>query len=98
MIPVVKPEWVDASMERQRLAQVRPYSPDPSLFFSGVVASIAELPAGDQEAICGGIMAMGGQCSNVLNKYITHIVALNMDNVRVEITLEGGIVVNDDTG
>lgn len=83
MIPVVKPEWVDASIERQRLAQVRPYNPDPRFFFAGVVASIADLPQGDKEAICGGIIAMGGQCSHAISKFNTHIVALNMDNVGI---------------
>lgn len=83
MIPIVKPEWVGACIERSRLAQVRPYNPDPRFFFSGVVATIAELPPGDKEAICGGIIAMGGQCTHALNKFTTHLVSLNMDSVSI---------------
>jgi hypothetical protein len=81
MIPVVTPEWVQHSVSKGRIAHVRPFTPDPRFFFSDVMATIAELPFGDKEAICGGIIAMGGQYSNHLTKFTTHIVALNMDNV-----------------
>jgi len=81
MIPVVKPEWVDFSIQKDRIAHVRPYTPDPRFFLCGIVATIAELPVGDKEAICGGIIAMGGQYGSSLTKFTTHIVALNMDNV-----------------
>jgi hypothetical protein len=81
MIPVITPEWVRHSVLKKRIAHVRPFTPDPRFFFSDVVATIAELPAGDKEAICGGIIAMGGQFSSHLTKFTTHIVALNMDNV-----------------
>lgn len=82
MIPVVRPEWVSFSVKVDRLAHVRPFTPDPRFFFSDVVATVAELPPGDKEAICGGIIAMGGQYSNHLTKLTTHIVALSTDNVR----------------
>jgi hypothetical protein len=81
MIPVITPEWVRHSVLKKRNAHVRPFTPDPRFFFSDVVATIAELPAGDKEAICGGIIAMGGQFSSHLTKFTTHIVALNMENV-----------------
>lgn len=81
MKPIVTPAWVDTSITRKRLAHVRPFTPDPRLFFSGVNATVAELPAGDKEAICGGIIAMGGQYSSNLTKFTTHVVALNMDSV-----------------
>ncbi|KAL7274802.1 regulator of Ty1 Transposition [Rhizina undulata] len=82
MIPVVTPEWVKTSVQKQRLAHVRPFTPDPRFFFSGVMATVVELPTGDKEAICGGIIAMGGQYSNALTKFTTHVVALNMDNEK----------------
>lgn len=81
MIPVVTPEWVKHSALKKRVAHVRPFTPDPRFFFSNVVATVAELPPGDKEAICGGIVAMGGQYSHHLTKFTTHIVALNTDNV-----------------
>lgn len=83
MIPVVTPEWPRVSLQKKRLAHVRPYNPDPRFFFSGVMVTVAELPSGDKEAICGGVIAMGGQYSGNLTKFTTHIVALNMDNVSL---------------
>lgn len=76
MIAVVKPEWVVASLNKNKLAQIRPYSPDPKLFFAGVTVSCADLPAGDKDAIIGGVVAMGGQYSGSLSRLVTHIVAL----------------------
>ncbi|KAI5800123.1 BRCT domain-containing protein [Geopyxis carbonaria] len=80
MVPVVKPGWVRHSVKTKRIAHVRPWTPDPRFFFSGVMATVADLPVGDKEAICGGILAMGGQFSNHLTKFTTHLVTLNMDN------------------
>ncbi|KAF8474707.1 hypothetical protein BDZ91DRAFT_844988 [Kalaharituber pfeilii] len=82
MKPIVTPQWVQTSIAKKRIAHVRPYTPDPRLFFSGVNATVVELPVGDKEAICGGILAMGGQYSSSLSKFTTHIVALNMDNEK----------------
>ena len=81
MKPIVTPAWVDTTIAKKRLAHVRPFTPDPQFFFSGVIATVAELPVGDKEAICGGIIAMGGQYNGNLTKFTTHLVALNMDNV-----------------
>ncbi|RPB14927.1 BRCT domain-containing protein [Morchella conica CCBAS932] len=80
MIPVVTPAWVTASLDKGRMVHVRPYNPDPRFFFSGVMATVAELPEGDKEAICGGVVAMGGQYTGHLTRFTTHVVALNMDN------------------
>ena len=81
MIPVVTPEWVAISLRQNRLAPVRPFNPNPRLFFSDVRATVAELPTGDKEAISGGIIAMGGRFSDRLSIVTTHIVALNLENV-----------------
>lgn len=85
MIPVITQEWPKVSLQKKRLAHVRPYNPDPRFFFSGVMVTVAELPSGDKEAICGGVIAMGGQYSSNLTKFTTHIVALNMDNVSLRV-------------
>jgi hypothetical protein len=79
-VPVVKPEWVDMSVSRKRILPVRPYSPDPRLFFSGVVITCADIPEGDKDAIVGGVVAMGGQYTGVVTKMTTHIVALTEEN------------------
>lgn len=76
LISVVKPGWIIASLSKNRLAQIRPYSPDPRLFFAGVTICCADLPPGDKDAIIGGVVAMGGQYSGSLTRLVTHIVAL----------------------
>ncbi|KAI9851664.1 MAG: hypothetical protein M1838_003133 [Thelocarpon superellum] len=83
-VSVVKPAWVTASVAKQRLAPMRPYSPDPRLFFSGVTLTCVDLPEGDKEAIIGGVLAMGGQYSASLTKMVTHIVALTEDNEKCQ--------------
>ncbi|KAA8908448.1 BRCT domain-containing protein [Sphaerosporella brunnea] len=88
MIPVVRPEWVRHSVLKKRIAHVRPFTPDPRFFFSDVAATIADLPLGDKEAICGGVIAMGGQYSTHLTKFTTHIVALNMENEKCKQAIE----------
>lgn len=77
---VVKPDWVKASLAKGRLANPRQYSPDPRLFFSGLVVCCADLPSGDSDAIIGGVLAMGGLYSSPVSKMVTHIVALTMDS------------------
>ena len=77
---VVKSDWVTASIAKGRLANPRQYSPDPRLFFSGLVVCCADLPSGDSDAIIGGVLAMGGLYSSPVSKMVTHIVALTMDS------------------
>lgn len=83
-VQVVRPTWVTASVASDKLAHPRKYSPDPNLFMSDVVATCADLPLGDKDAIAGGILAMGGNWSSKLTSQVTHIVALTMDNDKVE--------------
>ena len=77
---VVKPDWVRASIAKGRVANPRQYSPDPRLFFSGLVVCCADLPSGDSDAIIGGVLAMGGLYSSPVSKLVTHIVALTMNS------------------
>ena len=79
MIPVAKPEWVTACVTKGRLANPRQYSPDPRLFFSGVVVCCADLPDGDKDAIIGGVLAMGGLFTSSVSRLVTHIVALTLE-------------------
>lgn len=84
---VVKPDWVKASITKGRLANPRQYSPDPRLFFSGLVVCCADLPSGDADAIIGGVLAMGGLYSSAVSKMVTHIVALTTDSDKCQAAL-----------
>ena len=84
---VVKPDWVNASITKGRLANPRQYSPDPRLFFSGLVVCCADLPSGDSDAIIGGVLAMGGLYSSAVSKMVTHMVALTMDSEKCQTVL-----------
>lgn len=90
MIPVVTMGWISASVARNKLAQPRPFSPDPRMIFSQVVVSCADLPITDKESIIGATMAMGGQETKDVNKLTTHICALSMDSQRVQIAKSKG--------
>jgi hypothetical protein len=77
---VVRPSWIRDSINRGRATNPRQYSPDPALFMSEVIVFCADLPQGDEEAIKGGVMAMGGNYADKLSKFVTHIVTLNFDS------------------
>ena len=88
---VVKPDWVKASIAKGRLANPRQYSPDPRLFFSGLVVCCADLPSGDSDAIIGGVLAMGGLYSSPVSKMVTHIVALTMDSDKCKTAISKNV-------
>ncbi|KAF3173194.1 hypothetical protein TWF788_009260 [Orbilia oligospora] len=91
MLTVTKPSWVYDSIAKKRTQNVRAYNADPRMIFSGIDAVIADLPEGDSEAICGGILAMGGLYKTHLSKLTTHIVALTLDNEICKTALEKGL-------
>jgi hypothetical protein len=80
LIPAIKPQWVDASLAKSKLANPRQYSADPRLFMADVVICCADLPEGDKDAIIGGTLAMGGLHSAKVSSMVTHVVALTMDS------------------
>jgi hypothetical protein len=80
MIHVVKPTWVESSLQSSKTKNPRTYSPDPALFMNDVIICCGDLPSGDKEAIQGGVLAMGGQYTETLSKTVTHLIALNLDN------------------
>ncbi len=88
---VVKSDWVKASVAKGRLANPRQYSPDPRLFFSGLVVCCADLPSGDSDAIIGGVLAMGGLYSSPVSKMVTHIVALTMDSDKCQTAINKNV-------
>ncbi|KAK6356367.1 hypothetical protein TWF718_000728 [Orbilia javanica] len=91
MLTVTKPSWVYDSIAKKRTQNLRVYNADPRMIFSGIDAVIADLPEGDSEAICGGILAMGGLYKTSLSKLTTHIVALTLDNDICKTALEKGL-------
>lgn len=88
MIPVVVPEWINASLHKNRQAQIRPYSPDPRLIFSNVVLTCDNLPIMDHETITGAVLAMGGMESKNLGRLTTHICALSMDGPKAQVAVQ----------
>ncbi|KAK4190739.1 BRCT-containing protein 1 [Podospora australis] len=82
MVPVVRSEWIRATIHRNKVAQVRPFSPDPRMIFSSVIITCADIPAMDKETICGAIMALGGMESKDLTRQTTHICALTLDHPK----------------
>ena len=76
---------------KNRVANPRQYSPDPRLFYSGMVVCCVDLPQGDSDAIIGGVLAMGGLYSSAVTKMVTHIVALTTENDKCQVALSKGL-------
>ena len=91
LISVAKPSWVTASIAKGRLANPRQYSPDPKLFFSGLVVCCADLPPGDCDAIVGGVLAMGGLHTGQVSKIVTHVVALTLDPEKCKVAINRNV-------
>lgn len=90
MIPVITTQWITASISKRRVAQVRPFSPDPRLIFAEVVVSCADLPVTDKESILGAVMALGGQETKDVSRLTTHVCALSMDHPKVQVPIAKG--------
>ena len=82
LIPVVKPQWIQASIYKNKLANPRQYNPDPRLFLNDVVVSCVDIPEGDKDAIIGGVLAMGGLYCSKITSNTTHLVALTMESEK----------------
>ncbi|PVI08471.1 BRCT domain-containing protein [Periconia macrospinosa] len=88
MIHIVKPKFIEDCLKVSKVKNPRSYNPDPALFMTDVVAVCGDLPEGDQDAIAGGIIAMGGQYSTGLTKATTHLFALSMDDSRCKLAVD----------
>ncbi|KAF2733199.1 hypothetical protein EJ04DRAFT_544288 [Polyplosphaeria fusca] len=84
---VVQPSWVTECLKAGKIKNPRGFNPDPALFMSDVVVCAADIPEADQEAIEGGVLAMGGQWTRPLSKMVTHIIALTLDNDRCQLAI-----------
>jgi len=90
LLPVVTTSWVTMCITsgKNKLAPLRPYTPDPNMFFSNVILTCADIPTGDKDAIIGAVLAMGGVDSSSLTKQTTHICALTLDHPKCEQAIE----------
>ena len=84
MGPVVNQDWVSKTIKRNKIAQVRSYSPDPRMIFSSVVLTCADIPDTDKETIIGATMALGGAESKDVMRTTTHVCALTMDHPKCQ--------------
>ncbi|THC92538.1 hypothetical protein EYZ11_007991 [Aspergillus tanneri] len=85
LIPVVKPQWVQACLSKRKLANPRQYSPDPRLFLNDVVVTCGDIPEGDKDAIVGGVLAKGGLYSTRMTHMVTHLVDLTVDSDKARL-------------
>ncbi|KAK6465141.1 regulator of Ty1 transposition [Scheffersomyces coipomensis] len=83
MIPITTCEWVRKTIEAGKPVNYKIYNPDPKFFFKDTFVCVADnLPIGDKEAIYGGIKAFGGNYLDVLTKYTTHLIAIDLSNEK----------------
>ncbi|WEW55733.1 regulator of Ty1 Transposition [Emydomyces testavorans] len=88
LIPVVKPQWIHASIAKKKLVNPRQYNPDPRLFLNDVVVHCIDIPEGDKDAIIGGVLAMGGLFASRFTGNTTHLVALTMNSQLCKVANE----------
>jgi hypothetical protein len=74
MIHVVKPTWIGASLQSNKAKNPRTYSPDPAFIMN-------------DEAIEGGVLALGGQIAPSLSKFVTHLIALDVSEPRCQLAI-----------
>ncbi|KAL2917184.1 regulator of Ty1 Transposition [Polyrhizophydium stewartii] len=73
----VTPLWVRQVVRLGKFLGPEFYSPDPNMFFSGVVVFCDEqIPLGDVEVLYGGVEAFGGQWRTQAGPDVTHVVVL----------------------
>jgi hypothetical protein len=83
MIDIVTPDWVYESVKGNRSLNPKAYNPDPKFFLKDCFVCVADnLPSGDKEAIYGGVRAFGGSYLDVLTKYTTHLIAIDLTNEK----------------
>ncbi|PYH42109.1 DNA repair protein Rtt107 [Aspergillus saccharolyticus JOP 1030-1] len=87
LIPIVKPSWLQACLQKRKLANPRQYSPDPRLFLNDVVVTCGDIPEGDKEAIIGGVLAKGGLYSPRVSQPVTHLVDLTADSDKARLVI-----------
>lgn len=88
MIPTVTPRWVYCCVREQKLVPTRPFSPDPRNFMRDVIACFSGLSKGDTDVSKAGITASGGECTDMVTRYTTHVIATSLQTPECELVLE----------
>ena len=87
---LVLPAWVTRSYDLQTLQSPRFYSPDPALFFSGLVFATSELPPTDSHQIQLGVTTWGGQFRRELTREVTHLFVIAERGNKYQAALKFG--------
>lgn len=83
MLPVTTAQWLEDSELASQRKNYRLYSPHPVPFMDKVVVCVADnLPPGDKEMMYAGVRAFGGQYLDSLSRYTTHLVAVDLSNIK----------------
>ncbi|ODQ65944.1 hypothetical protein NADFUDRAFT_51217 [Nadsonia fulvescens var. elongata DSM 6958] len=83
---VVTPLWILTSLEYNRAVPVRPFSPDSKFIFRQVhVCCGNSISSDEKNALYQCVRAMGGLCSDVLTKLITHVVTKDESDDKASI-------------
>ncbi|KAH8102204.1 hypothetical protein BXZ70DRAFT_986996 [Cristinia sonorae] len=81
---IVTSTWVSRSVILAARQDEAGFSPDPTLIFSGVVATACDLSTSDLDVLSAGISALGGQWRSALTKDVTHLFALTTGSAKYE--------------
>ncbi|EGW33524.1 uncharacterized protein SPAPADRAFT_50397 [Spathaspora passalidarum NRRL Y-27907] len=83
MIPITTSQWVHDSLAQSKIQNIKSYNPDPKYFFHDCFICCADnLPEGDKEIIYGTASAFGAGYLDVLTKYTTHLIAVDLTNEK----------------
>ncbi|KAJ7096238.1 hypothetical protein C8R44DRAFT_683728 [Mycena epipterygia] len=74
-VAIISDMWVDRSLILGQLLPCEFYSANPSMVFSGVVASASGMSPSDLIHLEAGVTALGGQWRHGLTKDVTHLFA-----------------------
>lgn len=88
MIPTVTDSWVHACISEQKLVPMRPFSPDPRNFMRDVIVCFSDLNPGDTDVFKAGIIASGGECSDIVTRYTSHVVATKLETPECDLVLQ----------
>ncbi|ORX53841.1 hypothetical protein BCR36DRAFT_410986 [Piromyces finnis] len=80
---IVTPSWVDISIKTNIVQNPIYFSPDLSLFFSGVIATAIGIDERDCKEIYSSIETFGGQWSPTYKKGVTHVITL-FDSINIK--------------
>lgn len=88
MVPTVNESWIHVCIEEQKLVPMRPYSPDPRNFLRDVIACFSGLSEGDMDVFKAGIRANGGDFSDLVTRYTTHVIAIDLKTPECQLVLQ----------